>query len=60
MARKFGKLVYFNDVEKERLERLAAEEKLSECEYIRLLIDRADREIIITPRKAKKAAEVTA
>jgi len=58
MSFRKGKIVYLSDVERKRLKWLAAQEGVSENEYIRLLIDRADRQIIELPRrKVKKEVE---
>ena len=54
MSFRKGKIVYLSETERKRLKWLAAQEGVSENEYIRLLIDRADRQTIEFPRKTKK------
>lgn len=54
MSFRKGKIVYLSDTERKRLKWLAAQEGVSENEYIRLLIDRANLQTIELPRKTKK------
>ncbi len=56
MSFRKGKIVYLSETERNRLKRLAAREQMSDNEYIRLLIDRADLidRMIDPPKKAKK------